>query len=239
MITADTLRLLAAIRVKPDEDTPRLALADELQDNGHEDAAEYLRDNMQPRTGERRASRTEIGNGYLRWLGELFGLPPWNERDHWLMCAGATWDSFCWRDGEAGGNRRCELHVVRGLPHRLVVTCPMLMERARQLFLFPLTQCVVTGRTPERDPIFGVRVWNCRDYPQRFSTWEESPEQIPKPIYELLSPGEWRNEPRAGRVYRNKGEYGAKSLAHEDLNRAALAFGRRAVENHTPEPANH
>ncbi len=227
--TTDVTALLAACRQFPDEDTPRLALADALTESGWEDAAAFIRDSI-ANTGQRRVRQT-MARGYMRWLESLLMLPPNTTGDNPAsgICGGESWDSFAW--WEQRDNRRCELLISRGLPTHLNSTAPMFMERAAVLFTFPVSAVHLCDRKADRDnftrdmggdTLFG---WNCSEYPQRFSTWEDydSLHHVPRPLYNCLPVG-------AGRQY--KGWYNSRAEADRALATAALAYGRSLV----PEP---
>lgn len=226
----DAELLLRACRLSPDEDTPRLALADELQATGFEGAAEYIRESVEhDRAGgrtsgtvlRRRRKRQKMARDWCRWFEGLLGLP------RLALVGGESWDFFHWRDRDLwDGSRECRLDIVRGLPMGVSVTCPMLMERAGLVFLFPLMHAFVTGRKPQREPGMTLDgyviephwLWVPRSYPQTFSTWEEEKWEIPHPLYRHLPAGDY-------------GTGGFRKLADAvaGLNTAALAFGRAAV----------
>lgn len=179
--------LLEACRLHPEEDTPRLMLADYLQENGRELTAKYIRESISfanDRTPSRRLIRSKMGTDYRRWLESLFGIEnSGTTHGDRYTCAGETWDFFIVNLGE---RRNCTLGIKRGLPETLHVTAPMLMERAAQLFRFPLKTCTVTDRKPVHDPDIGRWVWMSSSYPQKFSTWEDSPHHVPLPLTRIM-----------------------------------------------------
>lgn len=225
MIATNSALLLRACREQPDEDTPRLILADSLEEDGNQQAAAYLRESVvRDRKGEPKPRRrAEAARGYMRWLESLFSIPPTDQTYATSgICGGEGWDRFYWTAGEG---RRCRLDVNRGLPYRVSLTCPMLLEQAAKLFLFPLTHVIVSDRKAELVPAIHYGeyqmerhyLWVEASYPQKFSTWEDDAHHIPAPLYRYLDA-----KPVSA-------HYDTHSEAMQDLHRAALAFGRAAV----------
>ncbi len=224
MITDDTYRLLRACRDFQDEDTPRLALADEMQASGFDLAGQYVRSSISRATSVRRKKslpRTIIGGGYIRWLEALFGLP--DSRNSGVgICAGEGWDSFHWRVSPGDHRRWCELQIERGLPKTIRVTAPLFMERAPQLFLFPLTGCKLTDRKPERDDFANQTTWHWGStsiWPETWNTWEDRPHTLPGDVFCLL-PKE---------TNRSRGTHSTKAIACSALELAATNYGRAQV----------
>ncbi len=224
----DVDHLLRAIRENPQEDAPRLMLADELADTGFSLAADYMRESIAfdrsapgarpPKPRQRR--RKKIAQGYIRWLESRFGLPVAGTDPFSGICGGETWDRFHWR--AVGESRSCLFKVVRGLPASLTVTAPLLMQRTADLFSFPIASVTVSAdRKPERDAMGEVLyIWVCATWPQVWNTWEETAHQIPRPLFDLL--------PQDPNI-RWKGHYTSMREACDALNTAALAFGRASV----------
>lgn len=231
MLTADTYALLAACRRESNEDTPRLALADEIEEAGFAGAAAYIRESIghyhRPTKEPRR--RAAIARDYDRWLGSLFGLPPRQEGVcGFVIGGGEKWSSFHWWDGD---NRNVALFVERGLPAKIRISCAMLMERAADIFIFPLTECLVTDRKPERDDIVPDDVqwvWCSRPYPSKWNTWIDDAYALPTPLYKLLPVQKCPGQPRAEMA---RGHYTSRKHADEALSEAALIFGRAAVKS--------
>jgi uncharacterized protein (TIGR02996 family) len=224
----DTKLLLRACREHPAEDTPRLMLADALQTDGFDGAAAYIRESIEfaRRSGKkRRVTRSAMGRDYIRWLGQLLSLPVCDSyaeyKESNFICAGETWDDFYWRAAPFGGNRWCDLYIERGLPTRLAGTLPLVMERAADLFQFPIQDVAARDRRPEYDEMFRVYQWVCSLYPQTWNTWEETPYNVPKPIYSLI---EWPTV--NGHVRR---DWSKKQDATDALHAAILKFGHNSV----------
>lgn len=215
VLATDTHLLLRAIREQPDEDTPRLMLADEMQANGFDGAAEYVRTSIENHQQLRRPTAVAIANDYVRWIRSLVsGFPT-------IYCSeflGRDLRGFTWR---AGQRHWCEFIVEGGLPTFLRTTAPMLMSHRAEQFLFPLQTVTVTDRKPSRDflPYSNGWAWIGMPYPQRWNTWEDVPHEIPRPLWEHLTPFPTMN----------RGRYRTRADAMTDLRSAALAFGRAAV----------
>jgi hypothetical protein len=217
VLTTDTRLLLKACRDFAEEDTPRLMLADELEATGFGEVAAVLRGARLEASRKHRLETWARRYGYIRWLKSLLELPP--ESD--CVFFGRLWNEFVWQDGRG---RACLFRVTRGLPQHLSTTAPMLMERAALQFLFPLTSVFVTGRKPWRDDLDGVWYgWTGSTYPQKWNTWEETPHEIPHTLWErLAAPGTYLR-------HWNRGHYTRLKDSIDDLNAAALSFGRAAV----------
>lgn len=218
MVATDTELLLKACRANPDEDTPRLILADSIEDD-FGGAAAYIRQDVDlARHGARKIplSRRTTARDYVRWVGTVLGAD-----ESVIGIGSAGWDHLMWTTSD---RRNCLFVVARGLPMRLSTTAPMLMERAALQFLFPLTSVFVTCRRPWRDDLDGVFYgWTGSTYPQMWNTWEETPHEIPHTLWDrLAAPGHYSR-------HWNRGHYTRLKDSIDDLSNAALAFGRTAV----------
>ena len=223
--TTDVKLLLAACRQSPEEDTPRLVLADAIEEEGFGGAAAYIRfDITRPPNKSRGRVSVEQKQriaGYVAWLESLLDEPPTTKERGFY---GLGWgDVIVWhvRDG-----RRCEFYIKRGLPQKLVTDLPMLMENAGRQFLFPLTSCRVVGRKPDFDDLHYPHhyQWVSSTYPQTFNTWEVEPHYIPEPVFKFLKPS---------KSMRHRGAYPSSTLAHFALDEAAFLFGYQRIEKIT------
>lgn len=235
--TPDVLALLRACRTAPDEDTPRLMLADAVEESGFTDAAAYMRTSLNLPRGQR-APKKPMGMAYLTWLEAVFAeasadplkFTSIGEKHQNYIIAGTGWNQFVW----IGSNdrRRCVIDIDRGLPSGIHVTCPMLVERATLLFIFPLTCCRVIDRRPEQCPVFGSYRWEASTLPQKFNTWEEDQTQIPLEFWRFLPEAGWDDGPSGtdvGRLFYNKAEFATSKKARAALDAAALEYGRAIV----------
>ncbi len=233
MATAtDAELLLAACRAEPEEDAVRLALADAIQSDGFEGGACYIRESIEhhnatkPKAGRTPRRRKAIAQDYARWMmGALGVVEPTADPDTDMFIGGESWDVFHWRVGDRWSGRECRFDIQRGLPYRISITCPMLMERAKDAFIFPLTSVFVTGRRPERDHQFTEWQWNRALWPSPHGTWIEEKEMIPEPLYRLI-----RNDD--GTIPHGVSRHRGVGTAVKALSTAALAFGRAAVAAH-------
>lgn len=213
-------QLLEACRLHPDEDTPRLLLADHLQENGCEDAAVYIRESIEhARVGNRGGIRyrKKTGGAYRLWLASLFAISP--------SVVANTWDRF---ELIVGHRRRCILNIHRGLPRDIAITAPLLMEQPAEVFRFPLTTCRVSDRIPnfDHDQPGNLWFWWSSPYPQKHNTWEESAHHIPSPLWTFLE----------GATHSVK-FYTRRSDAITRLNAAAFRFGLASLTQPT-EPVS-
>lgn len=232
MIDTDVSLLLRACREAPADDAPRMILADAVQESGFEDAAIYIREsiafhNTPSKKRKRRADRTMIGIGYQKWLAHLFGVPvgPLTGEEQFVI-GGDSWDQFVWN--EKYNSRRAVLDIERGLPDALYVTCPLLIERAADLFVFPIAHCKVTDRHPDREEVVPGDVtyhWVPATLPQKFNTWEDTQYQVPSELRKLMPLGKPHRLGRQSPV----GQYETRTDAYHALKVAALAFGRASV----------
>lgn len=229
MITTDMQLLLRAIRDKPDEDTPRLMLADEMEQCGYGLAANYVRESVEHgsekklRSSSVKRRRRNIGAAdYRRWLYDV--LTPGEEcgvvgTNHISGCD--YWDGFMWGKGD---RRYASIKIHRGLPTEvLILTAPLLLEQAKALYLFPLTNCRLRDRVPGHDD---GRMWywsKVSPWPSKFNTWEEpySAYRLPPALFDGLLPA---SESDAGTRW-----YRTMKSAQEALHYSALIFGRKAV----------
>ncbi len=232
----DAAMLLKACRMNPAEDTPRLALADAIQDQGYEGAASHIRESIHfARNGKNgKRWRASTGRDYGKWLGNLLGVNlrsrfqplPLSEfakahddlRDdpdtEEYICAGESWDQFIWVGGDY---HRCTFTIRRGLPEAISVTAPQLLRDVLKLFQFPLTACEVCDRKPLRDAFGGetLWLWSSVHWPQKFSTWLDEPHALPPMLYSRLG--------NTGRRWRS--HYVRRADAILNLNAAAMEYG--------------
>jgi uncharacterized protein (TIGR02996 family) len=148
---SDEAALLAAIRAHPDEDTPRLAYADWLDEQGgasNSARAEYIRlqielariddDNRSPEVDARRK--------------ELYARHRSTEKKHEKYRK--AWEAEL--TGATGPLRGCCVHWLRGFPHKaLFAPAERLIAEGDALFrLAPITHLDVKDITPENlDPL--------------------------------------------------------------------------------------
>lgn len=215
----DTIaQLLAGVRAEPADDTPRLVLADAVQEQGFEMAAVYIRDDVawsRSTTRARRPVRTHMAAGYAKWLLAVLGDPP-DLRTN----GGESWNEWVFTFGE---RRRGVVEIFRGLPYIVRVTAPAYMDLAPRLFQFPLVSCRLSDRSPQREQYDEVfYVWQRAHWPQKFNTWEEDAWQLPPVLFDRLA---WpvSSHGLAARFYPNI------SSANSDLHAAALSYGRTLV----------
>lgn len=211
MTATESRLLLAACRERPECDTTRLVLADALEEEGQFPlAAAYIRESI--RFAREGSATRRPGLDYLKWLASVLGAEHNHGAAGWVpeyLCAGEGWDEFIWR--APGERRMCLFEIRRGLPEAVRLSCPLLMERAAVLNIFPLTRVAVTDRKPVRDDV--LHFWACRPYPAKFNTWEDDEHAIPAPLFNLLPVG-----------HRWKGRYHRRADALGALNEAARLF---------------
>ena len=223
----DVQLLLKACCLNPDEDTPRLMLADEIEENGFPGAARYIRDEIKFANeyhviGKRRKDSFQERESFLdyrSWLSSVFQCDESELHVAWGRSYEFTWSY--------GDNRRCRFVLWRGLPLRISVSMAMLAEKAKEIFQFPLMSCTVNDRRPIRVEIpTSIQViwqWYGSTYPQKFSTWENEPHHVPEPIYRYMEP---EIGMRAFRLpIKRLGVYSSLSIAINALNFAAYRFG--------------
>jgi uncharacterized protein (TIGR02996 family) len=78
---SDRDALIAAILANPDEDTPRLALADWLQENGEPERAEFIR--VQVELARLRAAEEDLPENFGTTRTGRRGGWPYSYRPHW------------------------------------------------------------------------------------------------------------------------------------------------------------
>lgn len=217
----DAELLLAACRRTPDDDTPRLVLADRLQEDGFDGAAQFIRTEIKWfREGKpariMRKANVQSAGGYVAWLSSLFPL------DAVVHHGGTQFIVFQFEPD----NRRTVIHIERGLPLDLVSTAPHFMDRAAALFRFPIREALLSDRRPiDGGPHYPRNfVWVRAAWPQKFNTWEESPHEIPAPLFDRLS---LATGTHAG-AYR-RGHYPSRAQAQIALSLAARAHGEALV----------
>lgn len=219
----DAELLLRACRVTRDDDTVRLALADELTATGFDSAADFIRNEIHWfRSGK--PTRTPRGKavhgtgGYVDWLESLFP-------DDLVVHNHGT--QFAVFPKEVGvDRRRTVINTERGLPLDLVATAPHFMERAGLLFRFPIREVLLSDRRPNRGGSHypDNYVWGRASWPQKFNTWEEEPAQVPAPLFDLL--------PVESRVMGMRlGHYPSRKQAQIALSLAAHAYGESFVRD--------
>jgi uncharacterized protein (TIGR02996 family) len=231
--TTDVLALLRACCEAPDDDTVRLVLADAVQESGFAGTAAFIRDDIA--MSDKRArksgiipkSRVAYTPDYVRWMASLFG----DDAMRFSSIHALGWDQMHWFNNDL---RKCTFTITRGLPMHLSTTAIMLMERAAKQFLFPLTGVMVSDRRPWRDDM-GVELmndavaygWSAMPYPSKWETWIETPSEIPVTLYHHLAPSvDTPATPTTPRHVHNRGHYWKAKDAIDDLNRAAMSFGK-------------
>lgn len=230
MTATDEQLLLHACRENPDDDTPRLVLADWLQENGREGAAAYIRDSIaydsglqKPEVGKPRR-RKEMGLAYKEWLNSLMPIEAGMR-----FFGGENWDQFGWFTNESDESELSSgrFDIRRGLPSHVSVRISFFMERAGDLFTFPIASCSINGRRPYRvdDVPPTYYRWSRASWPQKHNTYVGSSYQIPAPLFDLMSPGD------ANRGSTSAGAFKQLKTAISALHRAAFAYGRAQIAN--------
>lgn len=209
--------LLAACRRTPDDDTPRLVLADRIQEDGFDGAAQLIRKeidwfrNGKPHRAERAKMIHDKPGGYVAWLGSLFPSD--------VIIHNHT-TQFIVRSPD-DDSRRTVIHTERGLPLDLVATAPHFMDRAAEFFRFPIREVLLSDRRPVASSI-RTFVWMNAAWPQKFNTWELSSHHVPAPLYALMP----KPDPITGL---HRGHYPSRAQAQIALSLAAKAHGEALV----------
>jgi hypothetical protein len=153
----------------PGELTLRAALADAVREAGWADAAERIAGGGDMKRNKWMKTET----GYKRWVSEVL-------EQSWTVVANTSTQLAMFIGSEDGEWRHALLDIENGLPHRLRVDLPVLIDYADVLFRFPIEEVSITDRRPEYDS-HGY-FWNRVPYPQKHNTWIESLDHIPNVI---------------------------------------------------------
>lgn len=206
--------LLAACCETPEEDTPRLMLADAIQAEGWDGAADYIRADIElcrrPKPKGQRGRKQNALRPYRDWFQSMTGAftIAMSTPTLLLLSEPLGWDN--WNFGDFG--------IERGLPTNLRLNAPTFMRHAEWMFRFPVMSVTLRDRHPELDDFplsTGHYLWSRRPYPQKFNTWEENSHHVPDVLHDHLEPVPDKTLRRYARV----------SLAMKDLNAAALRYG--------------
>jgi uncharacterized protein (TIGR02996 family) len=210
--------LLREVLEVPGDDTPRLVLADWLEEHGEPDRAEFIRVQvaLARLAGEEGASVADDCQ-YPRGWGpgeralhrqarELFG-----RNGHWSVLRfpdEAPYGGWVYHAPEW-------LHWRRGFLRTLVLPSRAFLDRARLLFAaHPVTEVRLSDREPFDHAPRGKWRWQSGYVPFE----PARPDMIPMDLFRLL--------PRYGRDSHVYCWYDSEAGAHADLSAAAVRFGR-------------
>jgi uncharacterized protein (TIGR02996 family) len=197
--------LLAAVLERPDDDAPRLALADHLEDAGDADRARFIRVSCRlARLPWGAPDRGEVERETVALLGEHHeawgaGVHPWAAATGW--CRGF-------------------LTAVRALWEVYRVSAPAILRAA------PLLEhvCLIGFEPGVGDLTKVCATWRCAG-----AAGPAEPDEVPGELWPLMT----GRQADGGlmRIYRDEEGNAAvcRILALKDLSQACVAYGRRAA----------
>lgn len=243
MTNPEYLGLRRAICERPHDDTPRLILADWLEDNGQTEWAEFIRvqiakatrpchafmyscyehgDTCRCDTGLNAREDELIRFNTSGWLQE--GLP------EELLDGFGTWRQE-WTTKIISKRSACrDLTFHRGMINEISLSLKAFLKHAKDLFTeHPITKVVITGVCPlhTANEVGDLPEWAfswLEAFPED-NDWTTTPCFIPAEIWSALERGKITEDGYRSYVWDYE--------AYDDLNRTCLKYGRRL--NDLPE----